>query len=659
MDSHINPTHPLEPTTTSETTASQTQTTTTTTTTTNTNKTTTMRIDEEDSLPNKFTPLSIDINETNHRWKIKTFNSIDCKYIAHEQCRQRSPPMCRVPFNHKSPSTSPVPSSSSGTKAEEDDTQFIHNHHWVEGNLKSVKSCIVCTHKIETSFSLANYRCTWCSECIHSQCFDKRPLKCTMGELHEMIIPPSSIQMIDGDGISLLDSPILSPNPIGASEDKKKNSTLQWKLVSPIPTKTLFIFINSKSGGQMGETFIRKFSAIVNPFQIFDLIRDGPDQAITIIRDYLLEHPQDQNRIRLLVCGGDGTVGWVLQVLKKYNLPPLPISIIPLGTGNDMARSLGWGPGYDNEKLTGILKDISDAHLTNLDTWEINIKHDLERDQEQDKMIVMNNYFSIGLDAHIALGFHEARNANPKLFIGRTINKMWYGKIGLGEFVSKSFVRLHDVLELVVDERVIDIDPAIEGIMIINVNNYAGGADLWKGKRPNHLQPLEIDDGKIELVGVTGVAHMGTVISGMASPIKIAQGHSISIRYKAPANPKKIKHTRIAVQVDGEPFKVHDCSISITFQRKVSMLVKKGFHTKSHHDNENVDNNLYYGESINNQQSFVIATSPSNNGQQFSPLPMNERPPRPNTHNGHGDLVELDLMIPSKQQLQNNNETLD
>ncbi|XP_028110209.1 diacylglycerol kinase 4-like [Camellia sinensis] len=59
---------------------------------------------------------------------------------------------------------------------------------------------------------------------------------------------------------------------------------------------------------------------------------------------------ETREKLRVVVVGGDGTVGWVLGSLgelhKQGREPVPPTAIIPLGTGNDLSRSFGWGGSF-------------------------------------------------------------------------------------------------------------------------------------------------------------------------------------------------------------------------------------------------------------------------------------------------------------------------
>jgi hypothetical protein len=50
------------------------------------------------------------------------------------------------------------------------------------------------------------------------------------------------------------------------------------------------------------------------------------------------------------------------------------VGVIPLGTGNDMARFLGWSVRYWDEALAPVIQSLSISESRLLDRWQIDIQ---------------------------------------------------------------------------------------------------------------------------------------------------------------------------------------------------------------------------------------------------------------------------------------------
>lgn len=74
---------------------------------------------------------------------------------------------------------------------------------------------------------------------------------------------------------------------------------------------------------------------------MYDLL--NPESKINGLERVKME--SETKKVKVIVCGGDGTVLWVVEEIVKYNidLNNVMIGIIPIGTGNDFSRSTGWG----------------------------------------------------------------------------------------------------------------------------------------------------------------------------------------------------------------------------------------------------------------------------------------------------------------------------
>lgn len=163
----------------------------------------------------------------------------------------------------------------------------------------------------------------------------------------------------------------------------------------------LLVFVNSRSGPQQGHLLITQLRRLLNPIQVWDLGADGGPEIV-------LESFLTFRNLRILVCGGDGTVSWIIATLEKMKLKRKwpPIAILPLGTGNDLARMHGWGGGYSNEPLTGILEEVADSYISLLDRWEMTIENRKGKVKDVKSFF---NYLGVGADAQAALQVHMVR----------------------------------------------------------------------------------------------------------------------------------------------------------------------------------------------------------------------------------------------------------
>jgi diacylglycerol kinase (ATP) len=77
----------------------------------------------------------------------------------------------------------------------------------------------------------------------------------------------------------------------------------------------------------------------------------------------------------------------------------------------------------------------------------------------------MTNYFGIGLDAYVTMGFHEKREKNPEKFTSRMGNKAEYFKLGLKATASNPCRNLGKYVTMRGDGEEIDVSK-YDGIVV-------------------------------------------------------------------------------------------------------------------------------------------------------------------------------------------------
>ncbi len=225
--------------------------------------------------------------------------------------------------------------------------------------------------------------------------------------------------------------------------------------------------INPISGGGVGKRVFNQLPEIMDSFGF-----ERGDWKAELTEASRLEAQTDSllaSARKVIAVGGDGTIGFVLNRLRKQDLRETEIGLIPLGTGNDLGRALGIFRIYNERGLLACVKRLLKAQCVRFDMWDVNGK------------LTMASYVSLGMDAAVLHDFDVARKAG-KIPTGSIFNKLFYVKA----FTSRSPHRISGKCTLLIDtgrgkER-IELDGTI-CCVAANINSYAAGARIFPSAR--------------------------------------------------------------------------------------------------------------------------------------------------------------------------------
>ncbi|XP_031481010.1 diacylglycerol kinase 4-like [Nymphaea colorata] len=416
-------------------------------------------------------------------------------------------------------------------------------------------------------------------------------------DLQRRVVIPPYLRQALSESISRKDVP-------GDAEER-----FPWDGSSTAPEAPIVVFVNSRSGGRHGPALMARLQELISEEQVFDLSNVKPTDFFQYGLGCLERlagfgdncASETREKLRVMVAGGDGTVGWVLgsisELYLQNRLPLPPTGIIPLGTGNDLSRSFGWGGSFPFAWKSAVKRSLFKAttgQVCQLDSWQIVVsmpsgeaielpyalknreecvfdKDDNIEDYLPEKPTqiegVFYNYFSIGMDAQVAYGFHHLRNEKPSLAQGPISNKLIYSGYSCtqGWFFTPclsdpSLRGLKNILRLQIKRpnsskwEPVRIPSSVRAIVALNLPNYGSGRNPWGQLKPDYLEKrgfveARADDGLLEIFGFKQGWHASFVMAELINAKHLAQAASIKLELRGG------QWKDAYMQMDGEPWK--------------------------------------------------------------------------------------------------------
>ncbi|KAK8449753.1 hypothetical protein SEVIR_7G264700v4 [Setaria viridis] len=371
-------------------------------------------------------------------------------------------------------------------------------------------------------------------------------------------------------------------------------------IVDNAPSCPVVVFINSRSGGQLGSSLIKTYRELLNEAQVFDLSEEAPDKVLHRL----------YSNFEKLKSNGDLLA---IQIQKNLRL---------IGKKN---------PATDQAAVKSFLGQVKKAREMNIDSWHIIMRmrvpqegpcdpiapldlphslHAFHRVSASDSLNVEGyhtfrggfwNYFSMGMDAQVSYEFHSERKRNPEKFKNQLTNQGTYAKLGLkqGWFAaslthpsSRNIAQLAKVKIMKRPGRQWEeliIPRSIRSIICLNLPSFSGGLNPWGTPGTRKVQDRDltapyVDDGLIEVVGFRDAWHGLVLLAPNGHGTRLAQAHRIRFEFHKGA----AEHT--FMRIDGEPWKQplpkedDTVVVEISHLRQVAMLASENCRSKSVND---------------------------------------------------------------------------
>ena len=245
-------------------------------------------------------------------------------------------------------------------------------------------------------------------------------------------------------------------NPIGYSSMPQDDSRVTPCLeITPSGDGFIIAFVNCGSGGRQGA-------------DLSVLLKDylGDDKGLVVDLCCPQTYPHTNKAgvrfpfsalegvaasgLTVLSCGGDGTHSWVWGALVAFYgdevaTNGMSVVPVPLGSGNDLSNTLGWGQSLCLSDLNQFMARVREGKPQLMDRWSVGFETEQSRGHNSGKSFQWQNYLvrcvlapaasataksaplqSLGFDATVSYEFENCRQCCWSCcFSSICVNQCW------------------------------------------------------------------------------------------------------------------------------------------------------------------------------------------------------------------------------------------